>query len=140
MKPAVSLVPGRPDVALEKRRPLARAEFGQLMVDQAGKCGCGCGEKLQPMGEGVVDEHWIQLAVGGTNDLTNRYLLRKPCAKAKTDKVDTPARAEVKRLRGETKAGPKKAIPGRGFGPRSRKMNGDVGLTKKAQRERGQGE
>lgn len=88
-------------VQIEKRKPLTRAEFGQLMVDQLGRCACGCGEKLQPMGEGVIDEHRVPLALGGTNLLENRHLFRKPCALAKT--VDDIARiAKAKAQGGET--------------------------------------
>lgn len=88
----------RERVIIEKRKPLTRAEFGQLMIDQEGRCDCGCGLKLQPMGEGVIDEHRVPLALGGTNDLSNRHLFRKPCAKAKTSDRDTPAIAKVKRI------------------------------------------
>lgn len=77
----------------------------------------------------------MPLALGGTNDLTNRYLLRKPCARRKTDKADTPARAKVKRLRGETGQAPKRPIKSRGFGRINRKLNGSTGLTQKAKRE-----
>ena len=88
----------RPAVIIEKRKPLTRAEFGQLMIDQGGRCGCGCGEKLQPMAERVIDEHRIALALGGTNDLSNRELWRLPCAKAKTAGKDAPAIAKCKRI------------------------------------------
>lgn len=88
----------REPVTIEKRRVLTRAEFGQLMIDQNGRCGCGCGEKLQPMQERVIDEHRIALALGGTNDLTNRELWRLPCAKVKTAKKDQPAIGKCKRI------------------------------------------
>ena len=55
MKPEASAIPER-DRTPEKRKPLTRAEFGQLMIDQEGKCACPCGEKLQPLTEGVIDE------------------------------------------------------------------------------------
>lgn len=83
--------------APEKRKPLTRAQFGQLMLDQEGRCGCGCGHKLQPMTEGVIDEHVIPLGLLGSNELTNRSLFRKPCAKAKTGKGgDLPRIAKAK--------------------------------------------
>lgn len=88
----------REPVPIEKRRVLTRAEFGQLMVNQDGRCGCGCGVKLAPMQERVIDEHRIPLALGGTNDLSNRELWRHPCAKAKTSGKDAPAIAKAKRL------------------------------------------
>jgi hypothetical protein len=84
MKPLITVAPVRSPEPPVVRKPLTRAEFGQLMMDQLGKCGCGCGEKLQPMTEGVIDEHVISLGAGGTNDLANRSLFRKPCATAKT--------------------------------------------------------
>jgi hypothetical protein len=90
-------------VALEKRKPLTRREVMQLMLDQDGKCGCGCGVKLSPMTEGVIDEHRIPLAMGGTNELSNRHLYRKPCAAAKTGKGgDLTVIAKAKRQAGET--------------------------------------
>lgn len=111
MKPLVSIIP-EPDRSVEKRRPLTRAEFGQLMIDQSGRCGCGCGERLQPLTEKVIDEHLISLAAGGTNDLTNRRLYRKPCATAKT-KADQGVIASVKRLEARETGTrrPRKPIP-----------------------------
>lgn len=75
---------------MTKRKPLTRVQLIQLMLDQEGKCGCGCGVKLDPMGEGVIDEHVIPRELsepghqGERDDLSNRELWRKPCAKAKT--------------------------------------------------------
>lgn len=89
-------------VELEKRKPLTRAQFAQLMIDQEGRCGCGCGEKLQPMTEGVIDEHVRALGLLGTNDLANRSLYRKPCALKKTTESDTPRIAKAKAQAGET--------------------------------------
>ena len=107
----------RPAVVIEKRKPLTRAQFGQIMIDQGGRCGCGCGEKLQPMTEGVTDEHRIPLAIGGTNDLTNRELWRTPCAKAKTAKKDQPAIAKCNRIiaRENGTRRERKPIQSRGF-------------------------
>lgn len=88
----------REPVTIEKRRPLTRREVMHLMVEQGGRCKCPCGEKLQPMTEGVTDEHRIPLAMGGSNDLANRELWRTPCSKAKTAGKDQPAIAKVKRI------------------------------------------
>lgn len=74
--------------AIEKRKPLTRRQVIQLMLDQEGKCGCGCGVKLNPMTEGVIDEHYTPLGQRGTNDLENRRLYRKPCAAKKTEGKD----------------------------------------------------
>lgn len=99
---------------VEKRRPLTRIEIITLAVEQGGKCGCGCGEKLDAAREGVIDEHRIPLELTGTNDLSNRALYRKPCAAEKT-KADHAAIAKAKRLAGETCNGPRRQIPSRGF-------------------------
>jgi len=89
MKPLVSIIPERaPHV--EKRKKLTRNQVAQLMLDQKGLCGCGCGQKLQPLTEGFVDEHVIPLAAGGTNALSNRRLLKPDCAKAKTKTDQEP--------------------------------------------------
>lgn len=110
--------------AVEKRKPLNRAQVIALMIKQATGpvlCGCGCGEPLEPFVEGVIDEHWAPLAQTGTNDLRNRALLRKPCAKRKTRK-DSGDTAKCKRLAGETCTARGRPIPqraepmqGRGF-------------------------
>ena len=98
MKPSRSVMPQREPVAIEPRRPLTRRETIELAVRQGGRCGCGCGDKLDALREGVTDEHRIPLAMGGTNDLSNRELWRTPCAKQKTAKADQPAIAKVKRI------------------------------------------
>lgn len=107
----------RAPVTIEKRKPLTRRESLQLMLDQDGVCACGCGVKLQPMTEGVIDEHRIALALGGTNALTNRHLFRKPCAKAKTSDKDAPAIAKVKRIEARENGTrrQRKPIPSRPF-------------------------
>lgn len=88
----------RPAVVIEPRRVLTRREVIELAVRQGGRCACPCGEKLNALTEGVTDEHRIPLAIGGTNDLSNRELWRTPCAKAKTAKKDQPAIAKCKRI------------------------------------------
>lgn len=69
----------------EKRKALTRKQLIVLMLEQEGRCGCGCGVKLDPLGEGVIDEHWNPLGLTGTNETENRRLLRKPCAISKTN-------------------------------------------------------
>lgn len=129
-----------PAVQIEKRRPLTRAEFGQLMIDQEGRCACGCGEKLKPLEEGVIDEHLRALALLGTNALENRALYRKPCAQKKTDEQDTPRIAKAKAQAGETGQYARRKKRGHGsiksasFQPRNRKLNGSVGPTQAAAR------
>ena len=125
---------------IEKRKPLTRAQFGQLMIDQGGRCACGCGQKLQPMTEGVIDEHRVPLALNGTNDLANRHLFRKPCAKAKTV-GDLGRVAKAKAQAGETGQRARRqkrghgSIKSKGFGPTTKKMNGSIGPTARARRE-----
>ena len=85
----------------EKRKALTRKQLIVLMLEQEGRCGCGCGVKLDPLGEGVIDEHWNPLGLTGTNETENRRLLRKPCARKKTDTEDTPRITKAKRQGGE---------------------------------------
>jgi hypothetical protein len=142
MKPTVSTIP-EPDRSTEARKPLTRRQSLQLMLDQNGRCGCGCGVKLDPMGEGVIDEHLTALELGGTNDIANRALLRKPCAKAKTAKKDSPAIGKVRRItareNGTRRA--RKAIPSAPFSDKTRGFDGQIKLTRKAMRhiERNEG-
>lgn len=124
MNPPASILPDRERVQPEPRRALTRREIIELAVRQSGRCGCGCGEKLNALTEGVTDEHVIALDHGGTNDLSNRSLWRDPCSRKKTAERDIPASAKIKRLRGETgqlarrqKRGGS-SIKGGGFQPR----------------------
>lgn len=74
----------------EKRKALTRKQIIILMLEQEGRCGCGCGKKLDPIKEGVIDEHYNPLGLTGTNETENRRLFRKPCARKKTDEEDMP--------------------------------------------------
>ena len=107
----------------EKRKPLSKYEFAVLFLQQSGKCGC-CSTRLE-RGQ-IIDEHLVPLDHLGTNDLSNRALWCKPCAKEKT-KRDLAASWKGKRIRQETGQGPKAQIRSRGFqkGLR-RKFNGTV--------------
>lgn len=96
----------------EKRKPLTRVQFATLILKQEGKCGCGCGTKLQA--DRIIDEHVVALDFLGSNDLSNRSLWDKDCSKRKTSR-DIAAAAKGKRIRGETGQGPKKQIPSRPF-------------------------
>lgn len=119
----------RERVIIEKRKPLSRRESLQLMLDQNGRCGCGCGVKLDPMGEGVVDEHVIPLEIREqANALDNRSLYRKPCAARKT-KGDITTIAKVKRIEARLNGTrrPRKPIPSPGFDTsRTRGFDGKV--------------
>lgn len=80
----------------EKRKPLTRLQFATLILQQEGRCGCGCGKKLKP--DQIIDEHVVALDFLGSNDLSNRSLWDRDCSKAKTAR-DLAAAAKGKRLR-----------------------------------------
>lgn len=96
----------------EKRKPLTRRQFAELILAQEGRCGCGCGKKLQA--DRIIDEHVVALDFLGSNDLSNRSLWDRDCSKAKTAR-DLAASAKGKRIRGETCTGPRQKITSRGF-------------------------
>ena len=133
MRPDVSVIPA-PDRSTEKRVPLTPKHRAQLALDQNGRCGCGCGERLDHTREGTIDEHIVALALGGSNDLSNRAIWRKPCSAVKTAK-DMAFIARAKRRAGETCQGePARKLQGRGFGSVSRGFDGKIKLTKRAAR------
>ncbi len=135
MRPDLSIIPA-PNRTVEARKPLTAKQRAQLALDQNGRCGCGCGERLDHAREGTIDEHIVALALGGSNDLSNRAIWRKPCSTVKTA-MDMAFIARAKRLAGETCQGePARKLQGRGFGSVSRGFDGRVKLTKKAMRER----
>lgn len=70
----------------DPRKPLTRKQYAMLALRQEGRCGCGCGRKLDFVTPGAItDEHILGLFAGGSNDLDNRALyVTDPCAKAKT--------------------------------------------------------
>ena len=122
----------REPVKIDKRKPLTRREVIQLMLDQDGRCGCGCGVKLQPMTEGVIDEHIIPLTIlENANELANRALYRKPCAAKKTS-GDQSAIAKCKRIEARENGTrrERKPIPSRAGGwPKGRKISSRNGFT-----------
>jgi hypothetical protein len=100
--------------ANEKRKPLNRRQVIEIMLRQEGRCGCGCGEKLQPMTEGVIDEHVLAIGLrpDDPNDIGNRALYRKPCAASKTKgDVKAIARAKRREARDNGTRRPRKPIP-----------------------------
>lgn len=101
MKPDVSLIP-EPDRSTVDRNRLTKKQRAELALRQEGRCGCGCGERLDPAEGTPIDEHWNPLGLTGTNDLDNRRLLRPPCAAAKTSSQDIPRIAKAKRQAQET--------------------------------------
>lgn len=99
-----------------ERRPLTKLEYGRLVAEQSGLCGCLCGKPLVFEKGAIRDEHLVQLAMGGTNDLSNRSLWLTSCAKLK-DVLDAGRRAKVRSLTKSTKKSqaPKAKIQSRGF-------------------------
>lgn len=83
----------------EKRKPLTRVQFATLILFQDGRCGCGCGVKLQA--DRIIDEHVVALDFLGSNELSNRSLWDADCSKRKTA-GDLSEAAKGKRIRGET--------------------------------------
>lgn len=114
----------------EKRKALTRTETILICQRQAGApilCGCGCGEPLDPVNEGVIDEHVIprKLAERGfeaeRDVLGNRSLWRLPCAKAKTAE-DLGRIAKARAQGGET--GQRARREKRGGGSIKSRVNG----------------
>ena len=81
-------------LTLHKRKPLTDLQRAKMFRDHKGIC-CIC---KQPIGvkERWIDEHERALAMGGSNDPSNRGPAHKACAKAKT-KNDKGQIAEAKR-------------------------------------------
>lgn len=81
-------------ITIHKRKPLTAKERVELFRAHDGMC-CLCGGKIQ-VGEAWIDEHQRALAMGGTNDLSNRGPAHVKCAKVKT-KDDMGQIAKAKR-------------------------------------------
>lgn len=106
--------------AVERRR-LTVVERRALLERQRFIC-AGCPTKLTLEVEGrvvlgaMIDEHIVPLALGGSNDLSNRELRCPACAKAKTLKdIKAIRKAERIRRRLQGEAPPKRPIRSRGF-------------------------
>ncbi|WP_300396333.1 hypothetical protein [Henriciella sp.] len=99
----------------EPRKPLTKHQFAMLALRQEGKCGCGCGRKLDfQTPRAITDEHILALFEGGSNDLDNRALyVTDPCAKVKTA-GEKPVQAKIRRRQGKT--GQQKRLRERGHG------------------------
>lgn len=82
----------------QRRKRLSRRDFAQLMLDQEGRCFI-CQHKLEA--DAIIDEHLVPLDQCGSNELSNRALLCRGCAKEKT-REDLKASAHGRRVRGET--------------------------------------
>jgi DNA repair exonuclease SbcCD ATPase subunit len=114
----------------EERDKLSRKEVAELFLSQQGKCPL-CGQKLQTKGHvpvEFIDEHMEPLWRKGTNDLNNRGLVCKPCAKTKTAEEATE-RAKAKRVRDKHISAIPKSKTAMPFGRqdrRKKKLNGQV--------------
>lgn len=102
-------------VRLHPRKPLTDLQRAKLFDEYGGICWI-CDYKIM-IGERWRDEHKIPLAMGGTNEWSNRAPVHDFCAKGK-DAIDIPAIAKAKRIRarhiGANK--PKHKWPKRKFG------------------------
>ena len=113
--------PAPEPIELAVRRRLTAHERRLLLERQSFVC-AACPTKLTLEIEGgvvlgaMVDEHVIPLALGGSNELSNRELRCPACAKAKTLrdlKAIRKAERIARRLRGEEPR--KQPIRSRGF-------------------------
>jgi len=86
---------------MQTRKPLTKREFGLLIINQDGKCGCGCGRKLDfTKPRLVTDEHLTPLFSLGGNELENRSLWLTECSILKTS-GELPDMAKVRRIEGK---------------------------------------
>lgn len=93
------------------RRPLSKHEYAEMFLAQMGKC-FNCGVRLAK--GNVIDEHIVPretLPADRCDDLENRKLFCRPCAKAKTVK-DQALIGHMRRVRGES--GQKKRLREKG--------------------------
>jgi 5-methylcytosine-specific restriction protein A len=87
---------GNLPVIPERRKPLTRAQRLRMHDEHGSKCVI-CLEPI-PAGEPFIDEHVIPLALGGSNDKSNRGPAHIGCAKIKTQR-DQRMIAKAKRQR-----------------------------------------
>jgi 5-methylcytosine-specific restriction endonuclease McrA len=109
----------------EDRKPLTRKQVVELFLRQDGLCPI-CGQKLQTKGHTPVefiDEHMTPLWRNGSNELRNRSLVCKPCAKSKTSEESTD-RAKGYRVRDKHIKAPVKKQSRQS--PYRKKMDGTV--------------
>ena len=112
-------------IELHDRKPLTKKQIVELFYRDNGNC-CICSGKITTSDKWedvdrsqIIDEHGIPLALGGTNEMSNRGLAHLICAKGKT-KHDIGNIAKAKRVEanhiGASK--PVANIQSRGFGSR----------------------
>ncbi len=79
-----------------------------------------CGLPIEP-GQDIQFDHIHADVFDGPNEYQNLRPMHRNCHKRKT-KRDITANAKIKRIRGETKQWPKRAIPSKPFPKTSRPM------------------
>lgn len=96
-----------------KRQPITPdMKLDAILYRHAVTCGI-CGGELSP-GDKIEWDHVHALVHGGPHVFTNIRPVHEECHKEKTAR-DVAANAKVKRIRGETKTGPRRPIPSRPF-------------------------
>lgn len=95
---------------MKRQRPSRTTERNMFLFRYEVTCAV-CRERILP-GQPIEIDHIQALCHEGDNEFKNLRPLHVACHKAKTAK-DVKANAKVKRLRGETGGGIKKAIPKR---------------------------
>lgn len=110
----------------EKRQAITPAMKINCVLWLAGIACPECHEPVLP-GQRIEWDHRHCVALDGPHEYQNlRPVHYDPCHKKKTAR-DIKALAKTKRLRGETKTGPKAKIANRGFDKtRTRKFSGQV--------------
>jgi 5-methylcytosine-specific restriction endonuclease McrA len=107
----------------EKRKGFSARDVAAVFIKYEARC-AKCREKVS-LGKYAID-HIQALDHLGAHTLDNWQLLCTPCHARKTVS-DVKASAKGRRLRGETRVGPKQPIRSRGFNKNiRRKMNGTV--------------
>ena len=110
----------------EKRKPLTRRQRVKAHDLHGGVC-CVCQSAIAP-GEPFIDEHIIPIALGGSNDRSNRGIAHIACAKVKTARdqkmIAKSLRVRAKHL-GIKKPGRAKLPCGRSS-PWKKKISGEV--------------
>ena len=96
-----------------KFKPLTKMQFGQLLIEQDGKCAT-CKEPLVFKARHIREEHIHQRSMGGKHELRNILLTCIKCAIVK-DKADSLARKKLRSLLKTTKKSqkPKQRIQSR---------------------------
>lgn len=116
------------DVGTTPRKPLTPRQRLAMWERHGGKC-CVCGEKIDAVRDGgFVDEHIIPLALGGSNEDSNRGPAHKACARDKTSN-DLTSIAKAKRVKARhlgIRTTSKSPLPGGRDSKWKRKMDGTV--------------